>query len=95
MVLSDLIPMLADEPALVSVLGKRDGSIVVPEPARAITIASLVDRSGRRPVVVAVPTTAEAERLVHDLAAFVPRLTLWDAGRGFCGGSKNRSALHR
>ena len=71
MALSDLISMLADEPAIVSVLGRREGSIVIPEPARALTIASLVDRADRRPVVVAVPTTAEAERLVHDLAAFL------------------------
>jgi hypothetical protein len=38
MALSDLIPMMADEPALVSILGRREGSIVIPEPARAITI---------------------------------------------------------
>ena len=71
MALSDLIPMLADEPALVAVLGRREGSIVVPEPARAITVASLVRRADRRPVVVAVPTTAEAERLAQDLGAFL------------------------
>ena len=71
MALSDLIPMMADEPALVSILGRREGSIVIPEPARAITVSSLVERSERRPVVVGVPTTAEAERLVHDLAAFL------------------------
>ncbi|MSW32877.1 MAG: hypothetical protein F2847_08680, partial [Actinobacteria bacterium] len=57
MALSDLIAMLVDEPAIVSVLGRREGSIVIPEPARALTIASLVDRADRRPVVVAVPTT--------------------------------------
>jgi len=71
MALSDLIPMLADESALVSILGRKEGSIVIPEPARAITIASLATRSDRRPVVVAVSTTAEAERLVHDLGAFL------------------------
>jgi transcription-repair coupling factor (superfamily II helicase) len=71
MALSDLITMMADEPALVSILGRREGSIVIPEPARAITISSLVERAERRPVVVGVPTTAEAERLVHDLAAFL------------------------
>jgi hypothetical protein len=71
MALSDLIPMMTDEPALVSILGRREGSIVIPEPARAITISSLVERAERRPVVVGVPTTAEAERLVHDLAAFL------------------------
>ncbi|MCU0311324.1 MAG: transcription-repair coupling factor [Acidimicrobiales bacterium] len=71
MPLSDLPALLADEPGLTAVLGRRDAVVAVPEPARAITVAGLVRRSGRRPLVVAVPTTGEAERLVHDLAAFL------------------------
>jgi transcription-repair coupling factor (superfamily II helicase) len=63
--------LLADEPALTAVLGRRDAVLAVPEPARAIVVAALAHRSDRRPIVVAVPTTAEAERLAHDLAAFL------------------------
>ena len=44
----------------------------MPEPARAITVAGLATLSEPPPVLVAVPTTADAERLAHDLGA-VPR----------------------
>jgi transcription-repair coupling factor (superfamily II helicase) len=71
MPLSDLVPMLSEEPGLTAVLGRREGSLVIPEPARAVTLAALASRSDRQPIVVAVPTTAEADRLAHDLAAFL------------------------
>ena len=71
MPLSDLIALLDDEPALGAVLGRRDGTLVIPEPARAITIAGLTARTDRQPVIVAVPTTAEAERLAHDLSVLL------------------------
>ncbi len=45
--------------------------LAAPEPAQAIAIAALAERSGRRPTLVAVPTTAEAERLVVDLSVFL------------------------
>ncbi len=45
--------------------------VAVPEPARAFAVAGLAEASGRRPTVVAVPTNSEAERLAHDLAAFL------------------------
>jgi transcription-repair coupling factor (superfamily II helicase) len=45
--------------------------VAVPEPARAITIAGLAHLSGRHPLVVAVPTSTEAERVAHDLRAFL------------------------
>ena len=71
MALDALLPLLDDEPALLSVLGRRSATVAIGEPARAIGLASLVRRAGRRPFLVAVPTTAEAERLVHDLRAFL------------------------
>ncbi len=43
----------------------------VPEPVRAFTIAALARQSDRHPTVVAVPTASEAERLAHDLRAFL------------------------
>jgi len=71
MSLSDLLPLLADEAALTAVMGRRGGTLVIPEPARAITIAGLTNRTDRQPIIVAVPTTAEAERLARDLGAFL------------------------
>ncbi|MBU6217098.1 MAG: transcription-repair coupling factor, partial [Acidobacteria bacterium] len=71
MTLDRLLPLLDAEPALNAVLGRRDAVFAVPEPARALALASLVVRSGRRPFLVAVPTSGEAERLTHDLGAFL------------------------
>jgi transcription-repair coupling factor (superfamily II helicase) len=69
--LTELPPLLADEPGLTSVLGRRDAVLAVPEPARALVVAGLAHRSERQPLVVAVPTTGEAERLARDLAAYL------------------------
>ncbi|HEY2813454.1 MAG TPA: transcription-repair coupling factor [Acidimicrobiales bacterium] len=67
----DLPTVLRDDPALLEVRGRTTALIAVPEPARAFTIAGLVATTRRRPYVVAVPTTTDAERLVHDLVAFL------------------------
>ncbi|MCU0270247.1 MAG: transcription-repair coupling factor [Acidimicrobiales bacterium] len=69
--LRHLPALLRDEPALTQVLGRSAAVLAVPEPARAITVAGLATVSSRRPIVVAVPTTADAERLAHDLAVFL------------------------
>ena len=71
MALSDLPPLLVDEPGLTEVLGRRDAVLAVPEPARAVVVAGLAHRSDRQPIVVAVPTSGEAERLTNDLVAFL------------------------
>ena len=52
-------------------LGRSRAVLAVPEPARAVTIAGLTRLSSRRPIVVAVPTSIDAERLVRDLVAFL------------------------
>jgi transcription-repair coupling factor (superfamily II helicase) len=69
--LAALAPLLAEEPALRAVIG-RAPVVAVPDPARAVFVAGLAHASTRRPIVVAVPTRAEADRLVHDLAQFLP-----------------------
>jgi len=60
-----------DEPALLEVRGRTSARIAIPEPARAFVLAGLVETTHRRPYVVAVPTTTDAERLAHDLATFL------------------------
>ncbi len=67
--LRGLIPLLADEPALAGVLGRRDATIAVPDAARALVLATVGAVSGRRPLLVATPTRAEAEHLAADAAA--------------------------
>ncbi len=64
--------LLREEPGLVGALGRSSTVLVVPEAARAVSVAGIVALSRRRPVVVAVPTAAESERLAADLAAFLP-----------------------
>jgi len=70
--LRSLPSLVADQPALERMLGTRDGVVAVPEPVQAVTIAALTHLSSRHPLVVAVPTTGEGERLVHDLCQYLP-----------------------
>ncbi|MFN8018145.1 MAG: transcription-repair coupling factor [Acidimicrobiales bacterium] len=71
MALTDLPKLLRDEPAMLQVLGRNAAVLAVPEPARPIALAGLATVGSRRPLLVAVPTTAEAERLVGDLTTFL------------------------
>ncbi|MHB1138864.1 MAG: transcription-repair coupling factor family protein, partial [Microthrixaceae bacterium] len=70
--LGALNTVLRDEPGVLAALGRSSTVLVVPEAARAVTIAGLIEASRRTPVVVAVPTAADAERLAGDLTSFVP-----------------------
>src|SRR4051812_6379398 len=71
--MKQLPPLLREEPALAAMIGSNTAVVAVPETARAITIAGLTHLSGRHPLVVAVATTTEAERVAHDLRAFLGR----------------------
>jgi transcription-repair coupling factor (superfamily II helicase) len=67
----ELPTLLRDDPALLEVRGRSSALVAVPEPARAFAIAGLVATTHRRPYVIAVPTTADAERLAHDLGEYL------------------------
>jgi len=69
--LQDLPPRLRDEPALASALGRASAVLAVAEPARAITVAALTHLSSRCPLLVAVPTSGDADRLVNDLQQYL------------------------
>lgn len=69
--LGALVGALADDPGIVGSLGKRSALLAVPEAGRALTLASIADQTGRVPVVVCVPTSAEAERLRSDLSTYL------------------------
>ena len=69
--LRGLLPALAAEPALISLLGRREAAVAVPEAARAPVVAGLSAASDRRPILVVAPTRTEAERLETDLAAIL------------------------
>jgi transcription-repair coupling factor (superfamily II helicase) len=68
--LAALPPLLAEEPALRAVMA-REPVVAVPDAARGLFVAALAGASTRRPLLVAVPTGAEAERLARDLGQFV------------------------
>jgi len=51
-------------------VGSAQAVVAVPDAARAFTVAGLAHLSGRHPIVVAVPTTPDAEHLASDLVAF-------------------------
>ncbi|HET9542436.1 MAG TPA: transcription-repair coupling factor, partial [Acidimicrobiales bacterium] len=70
MTLRSLPALLRDEPVLADVLGATTTTLTVPEVARAIFVAGLAEVSSRHPIVVATPTSTEAERLAHDLRVF-------------------------
>jgi len=69
--LAALAPLLAEEPALRAVIARRHTTIAVPDAARGLFVASLAGVTSRRPLLLAVPTGAEAERLVRDLGQFL------------------------
>src|SRR5687768_14089062 len=68
---TDLPALLREEPALSKVLGRATALLAVPEAARALVISGLADVSSRTPILAAVPTTADADRLGHDLASYL------------------------
>ncbi len=69
--LAPLLSLLRSDETFSSLRDLRSVVVAVPEPARAFAVAGLVEASGRHPTVVAVPTNAEAERLAHDLSAYL------------------------
>src|SRR5579859_3654938 len=70
-VLAPLLPLLRSDDTFVGLADLRSVVVAVPEPARAFAVAGVAEASRRHPTVVAVPTNAEAERLAHDLEAFL------------------------
>jgi transcription-repair coupling factor (superfamily II helicase) len=69
----DLPALIRRHPALGGFAGGSASVVAIPEPAQAFTLAGLAGISARRPIVVAVSTTTEAERLSHDLRAWLGR----------------------
>ncbi|MHB8329174.1 MAG: transcription-repair coupling factor, partial [Acidimicrobiales bacterium] len=66
-----LPPLLRTEPAMIDALVPGAGALAVPEAATAFVVAGLCSLSDRRPVLVVTPTLSDAERLAHDIGAFL------------------------
>ncbi len=65
--LAALPTLLAEDDAVAAVASGRAEIVAVPEAARPIFAAAVHRLAGVRPVLVAVPTVAEAERIAGDL----------------------------
>jgi transcription-repair coupling factor (superfamily II helicase) len=75
--------LLGDEPAVRAASGGQGESVAVGDAARPLFLAALARSSARRPIVVAVPTATEAERIAHDLrqllgAGAVEQFPAWE-----------------
>ncbi|NNE73063.1 MAG: transcription-repair coupling factor [Acidimicrobiales bacterium] len=66
-ILGALPAIISELAALGEVRGKRSAAIAIPEPARALTLSGLAALGDRRPILVAVPTSTEAQRLTNDM----------------------------
>ncbi|HEX2193128.1 MAG TPA: CarD family transcriptional regulator, partial [Acidimicrobiales bacterium] len=71
MSLRELPALLRNHPSLPALVGNSSAVVAVPDPGRAFVTAGLATLSSRHPLLVAVPTTADAERLTSDLRAFL------------------------
>jgi transcription-repair coupling factor (superfamily II helicase) len=69
--LAGLTTLLADDPVVAVATGGQSRPVAVPESARALFTATLARATARRPVVLAVPTGVEAERLAVDLRQYL------------------------
>jgi transcription-repair coupling factor (superfamily II helicase) len=65
--LSELSRLLAEDPSVGAVASGRSEVVAVSEAARALFTAGIHRLTGARPILLAVPTAAEAERLAGDL----------------------------
>ncbi|MDQ1446468.1 MAG: hypothetical protein QOI20_2932 [Acidimicrobiaceae bacterium] len=71
MSLRSLPSLLGRDDTLRDLSGSTTALLAVPEPARAFVIAGLAELTRRRPLVVAVASAVDSERLAHDLRAFL------------------------
>jgi transcription-repair coupling factor (superfamily II helicase) len=69
--LEELATLLADDPVVSVATGGQARPVAVPDPARALFAATLARATARRPVVLAVPTGVEAERIAADLREYL------------------------
>ena len=69
--LSGVAALLTAEPAVRAASGGQGEAVAVGDAARPLFLAALARASARRPIVVAVPTATEAERIAHDLRQFL------------------------
>ncbi len=71
MTFGSLPKIVSSDESLVRLIGRSASVLAVSEPARAMAIAGMAEASERRPILVATPTTTEADRLIADLRIYL------------------------
>jgi transcription-repair coupling factor (superfamily II helicase) len=71
MPVAQLLSFLADQPAVLAAIGRTSPVIAVPDAARALVLATLAHVGERRPIVVAVPSGIDADRIERDLVTLL------------------------
>lgn len=71
MTFGSLANVVSSDEALTRLVGRAASVLAVSEPARAMAIAGLAEASERRPILIAAPTTTEADRLIADLRIYL------------------------
>jgi len=69
--LGALPALLARDPSLATILGRQNLTVAIPAGVRAYALAGLVSTGGAGPTLVVTPTALEADRLHHDLLAYL------------------------
>ena len=69
--LTDIPPLLRNEPGITRALGEPSARLAIVEVARPVSIAALAHLSQKRPLVVACPTGSMAGQMYDDLQQFV------------------------
>jgi len=69
--LRSLPPLLRHEPAMVDAMVAGSSTLAVPDAAAAFVLAGLASLGERRPLLVVTATVADAERMAHDMGAFL------------------------
>jgi transcription-repair coupling factor (superfamily II helicase) len=73
MSLAALAACLRDDPTTLGIIGRSTPGVAVPDPARALVLATVASIGERRPVVVATASGVDAERIERDLVTLLGR----------------------
>ncbi|MCK4176386.1 transcription-repair coupling factor [Aciditerrimonas ferrireducens] len=70
--LAGLLGRLARDPGMAALVDAAQPAVAVAEAGVPLVLGALAQLGGRRPLLVVTPTQADAERVAHDLRAFLP-----------------------
>ena len=69
--LAALLRLANRDASLAGLVAGAERTVAIAEPAQAFAVASVAEHGARRPVVVAVPSATAADRLAHEIGAWL------------------------